>query len=189
LIEEILKKKPELVYLRDEDEGTPLHYAAYIGYAEGFRILLENSFQKSDQTFLEGNKKGHLPIHLACKRGHLKVVKKFLQHKCVTNLHVLLNQKGQNILHVAAKNGKSKVVQYLLGNSKIDQSIINQKDNNGNTPLHLASINLFPKVLYLFTQDKRTDVKLSNNNDLTAQDIIGLALKNKMTIRKVMISY
>jgi len=81
------------------------------------------------------------------------------------------------------------VVEYLLGNSKIDQSIINQKDNNGNTPLHLASISLFPKVLYLFTQDERTDVKLSNNNDLTAQDIIGLAMKNKMTIRKVMISY
>ncbi|QCD87776.1 hypothetical protein DEO72_LG3g2316 [Vigna unguiculata] len=108
----------------------------------------------------------------------------FLQHKCVTNLYVLLNQKGQNILHVAAKNGKSKVVEYLLGNSKIDESIINQKDNNGNTPLHLASLNLFPKVLYLFTQDKRTDVKLLNNNDLTAQDIIGLALKNKTTIRK-----
>ncbi|QCD87772.1 receptor-interacting serine/threonine-protein kinase 4 [Vigna unguiculata] len=184
LIEVILKKKPELVYLRDEDEGTPLHYAAYIGYAEGFRILLENSFLKSDQTVLEGNKKGHLPIHLACKRGHLKVVKKFLQHKCVTNLYVLLNQKGQNILHVAAKNGKSKVVEYLLENSKIDESIINQKDNNGNTPLHLASLNLFPKVLYLFTQDKRTDVKLLNNNDLTAQDIIGVALKSKTTIRK-----
>ncbi|KAK7342267.1 hypothetical protein VNO80_25213 [Phaseolus coccineus] len=184
LIEEILKKKAELVYLRDENEGTPLHYAAYIGYAEGFRILLENSFQKSDQTVLEGNKKGHLPIHLACKRGHVKVVKEFLQHKCVTNLYVLLNHKGQNILHVAAKNGKSKVVEYLLGNSKIDQSTINQKDNNGNTPLHLASISLFPKVLYLFTQDERTDVKLSNNNDLTAQDIIGLAMKNKITIRK-----
>ncbi|CAJ1978942.1 unnamed protein product [Sphenostylis stenocarpa] len=171
LIKEILKKKPELVYLRDEDEGTPLHYAAYIGYGEGFRILLENSFQKSDQTVFEGNKKGHLPIHLACKRGHVKVVKKFLQHKC-------------NILHVAAENGRSKVVQYLLGNSKIDQSTINQKDNNGNTPLHLASINLFPKILYLFTQDKRTDLKLSNNSDLTAQDIIGLAMKEKITIRK-----
>lgn len=185
LIKEILKKKPELVHLRDEDGGTPLHYTAYIGYVEGFCILLENSIKKSDQTALEGNKKGHLPIHLACKRGHVKVVKKFLQQRCFIDLHVLLNQKGQNILHVAAKNGRTSVVQYLLRNSKIDRLTINQKDIDGNTPLHLASINLFPKVQYFISQDKRTDLKLSNNNGLTAQDIVVLALKNQMTIRKV----
>ncbi|KAG4390422.1 hypothetical protein GLYMA_06G294400v4 [Glycine max] len=186
LIKEILDKRPELIYLRDEHGGTPLHYAAYIGYLKGFCMLLDNTFKKSDQTVLEGNKKGHLPIHLACKRGHVELVKYFLQQKFVTNLYVLLllNQKGQNILHVAAKNGRNNVVQYMLKSLKIDESIINQKDNDGNTPLHLASINLFPKVLYSISQDKRTNVKLLNNDDLTAQDIVGLALKNQMTIRK-----
>lgn len=90
LINGILAKRPELVYLRDEDGGTPLHYAAYIGYVEGFHILLENSIDSSNQTALEGNKKGHLPIHLACERGHVEVVKYFLQQKFVTNLYVLL---------------------------------------------------------------------------------------------------
>ncbi|RDY03711.1 Protein ACCELERATED CELL DEATH 6, partial [Mucuna pruriens] len=183
LINEILAQRPELVYLRDEEGGTPLHYAAYIGYVEGFQILLKNSLDKSDETALEVNKKGHLPIHLACKRGHVEVVKIFLQHdEWHTNPYdVLLNQKGQNILHVAAKNGRTNVVQYLLKNPKIDQFTINQKDNDGNTPLHLASMNLFPKVLYFITRDKRTDVNLSNNNGLTARDIVG---KNQMTIRK-----
>jgi len=187
LIKEILDKRPELIYLRDEHGGTPLHYAAYIGYLKGFCMLLDNAFKKSDQTVLEGNKKGHLPIHLACKRGHVELVKYFLQQKFVTNHYVLLllNQKGQNILHVAAKNGRNNVVEYMLKSLKIDESIINQKDNDGNTPLHLASINLFPKVLYSISQDKRTNVKLLNNDDLTAQDIVGLALKNQMTIRKV----
>ncbi|KAG4967723.1 hypothetical protein JHK82_033431 [Glycine max] len=182
LINGILAKRPELVYLRDEDGGTPLHYAAYIGYVEGFHILLENSIDSSNQTALEGNKKGHLPIHLACKKGHVRVINDFLQHEWPINL--LLNQKCQNILHVAAKNGKSKVVQYLLKNSKIDQFTINQKDNDGNTALHLASINLFPKVLYFITQDKKTDVNCSNNDGFTARDIVHLASKKQMTIRK-----
>ncbi|KAG4967707.1 hypothetical protein JHK87_033358 [Glycine soja] len=177
LIKTILKKRPELLYLRAEDGSTSLHYAAYIGYVEGFRTLLKNSFS------LEGNKKGHLPIHLACKRGHLEVVKEFLQNEWPINPRVL-NKKGQNILHVAAKNGRSNVVQYLLKNPKIDQFTINQKDNDGNTPLHLASINLFPKVMYFITRENRTNVNLSNSSGLTARDIVCLELKNQMTIRK-----
>ena len=139
---------------------------------------MKNSFS------LEGNKKGHLPIHLACKRGHLEVVKEFLQNEWPINPRVL-NKKGQNILHVAAKNGRSNVVQYLLKNPKIDQFTINQKDNDGNTPLHLASINLFPKVMYFITRENRTNVNLSNSSGLTARDIVCLELKNQMTIRKV----
>ncbi|KAK7404980.1 hypothetical protein VNO78_06082 [Psophocarpus tetragonolobus] len=177
LIEMILKKQPELVYLRDEDGNTSLHYAAYVGYVKGFHVLLKNSFT------LEENKEGHLPIHLASKMGHVEVIEEFLQYEWSINSHVL-NQKGQNILHVAANNGKSNVVQYLLRNPKIDQFTINQKDNDGNTPLHLASINLFPKVMYFITQDNRTKVNLSNNTGLTARDIVCLASKNQMTVRK-----
>ena len=44
---------------------TPLHYAVDIGYAIGFRMLLKHSLLQLDQTVLERNKKGHLPLHLA----------------------------------------------------------------------------------------------------------------------------
>lgn len=53
-LQEILARKPELIYFRDEDGGTPLHYAACIGYVEGVRILLETFTQSA----LEHNKKG-----------------------------------------------------------------------------------------------------------------------------------
>ncbi|KAG5119004.1 hypothetical protein JHK82_033424 [Glycine max] len=181
LIKHILVERPELVYLRDEDGGTPLHYAAYIGYGQGFHILLENSSKNSYEIVLEANKKGHLPIHLAGKRGHVEVVQNFLQRDWNINPFVLLNQKGQNILHVAAKNGRSDVVRCLMKNWKIDQSTINQKDCDGNTPLHLASKNLFPKVLYFITQDRRTNMNLLNNNGLTARDIVN---NNQLAIRK-----
>lgn len=184
LIRVILEKRPELVYLRDGYGDTPLHYAAYIGYAEGFDILLENSLHKSDVTPLEKNEKGHLPIHLACKRGHVELVRKFFQHEWHFNPFVLLNKKGQNILHVAANNGKVKVVTYLLKNEKIEDRFINLKDNSGNTPLHLASKQLFPRVLYIIAQDKkRTDVTLLNDMCLTARDIVE---RQQMSFRKIL---
>ncbi|KAF7837030.1 protein ACCELERATED CELL DEATH 6-like [Senna tora] len=89
LINEIVAKKPELMYLRDEDGGTPLHYAAAIGYVEGVRILSN----KSALTALEWNAKGHLPIHLACEKGRVTVVKEFLQQEWTHDSRLLVNKK------------------------------------------------------------------------------------------------
>ncbi|KAL2326970.1 hypothetical protein Fmac_020397 [Flemingia macrophylla] len=166
LIRKIQLQKPELVYLKDEDGNSSLHYAAYIGYVEGCRMIIENL----DNTTLEWNKKGCRPIHLACKRGDVGMVKEFLEHEWSINSTV--NQRGQNILHVAAKNGRSDLVKYLLKHPKMDKFTLNQKDNDGNTPLHLASKNLFPKVMLLISTDKRVSVNLLNNNSLTAGDTI-----------------
>ena len=103
MIQAIIEIRPELVYLRDEDGNTPLHYAVDIGYVDGFRILFKNSLlNKLDQTALERNKKGRLPLHLACKRGCVEMVKEFFEPGSgwPINPYVLLNQKGQNILHI-----------------------------------------------------------------------------------------
>ncbi|KAI4332970.1 hypothetical protein L6164_017834 [Bauhinia variegata] len=166
LIEEILRKGSELMYVRDEDGGSPLHYAASTGYVEGVRILL----RKFTAFSAEWNTKGQCPIHLACKSGHVEVVKEFLQQEWPVATS-LLNKKGENILHVAANNGKENVVKFLLRSSKIDKSIINGKDNDGNTPLHLASKHFYPEILFSLTQDERTVLNIQNNKGLTALDM------------------
>ncbi|KAK7257445.1 hypothetical protein RIF29_31434 [Crotalaria pallida] len=179
MLKEILKRKPELIYLRDENGGTSLHYAAYIGYIEGVRILLN----VSTLTALERNSKGDLPIHIACKRGHVIVVEELLQQEW-PNPRIFLNYEGQNILHVAAKDGKTNVIKYLLRNKKIDWITLNEKDNNGDTPLHLASKNLFVGVMNEITQDKRIDVNLLNNEGLSANDVVWKHSKFPSTIQE-----
>ncbi|CAL0333867.1 unnamed protein product [Lupinus luteus] len=179
VLKEILERRTELIYFRDEHGGTPLHYASYISYINGVRILLN----ASTQTALERNKKGHLPIHLACKRGHVEVVRELLLQDW-PNPTVMLNQKGQNILHVAAKAGENDVVKYLLRNKKIDYATINGKDVNGNTPLHLAAQNLFIENLYSLSRDKRINVQVFNNEGSTPLDIVLLIGNESWTYRQ-----
>ncbi|KAM3699617.1 hypothetical protein ACJW31_05G039100 [Castanea mollissima] len=53
------------------------------------------------------------------------------------------------------------------------EMLINEKDNYGNTPLHLASKERHPKVVSILTWDKRASLKLLNNVGKTALDVAG----------------
>ncbi|KAL4328013.1 hypothetical protein HN51_035267 [Arachis hypogaea] len=170
LIEYILEKRPELIHLRDEKGSTPLHYAASIDYLKGVQILLRKS---TSSNALAWNKKGHLPIHVACKKGHVDIVKELLQLEWPTSMD-MFSKKGQNILHVAAKNGQDNVVRFILKEKKLlfEKHLVNERDRNGNTALHLAAKHLYPQVLLSLTRDKRVDMQIMNNQGLTAQDIV-----------------
>lgn len=169
MLEEIVNQKPELVKVRDGKGGTPLHFAAMIGYLPGVQFLLRNC---NDTSALQKNLQGSLPIHLASQSGHIKVIQDLLQKW--PDPKELINREGQNILHVAAKCGRNKVVKFILKTSSLE-SLINEKDRNGNTPLHLAAMNWHPMVVTSLTWDSRVDVKLVNNSCLTALDV---ALQN-----------
>ena len=124
---------------------------------------------KFGEQALERSTSGDFPIHIACKKGHIKVVKELLEQEWPNPIE-LLNKEGQNILHVAAKSGEYTVVKTILECSKLEE-LLNAEDKNGNTALHLASMNLHAVVLCSLTWDKRVDLKRKNKNGLTAIDI------------------
>ena len=53
------------------------------------------------------------------------------------------------------------------------EMLINEKDNYGNTPLHLASKERHPKVVNILTWDKRVGLKSLNNVRKTALNVAG----------------
>ncbi|XP_039161013.1 protein ACCELERATED CELL DEATH 6-like [Eucalyptus grandis] len=84
------------------------------------------------------------------------------------------NKKRQNILHVAAKGRNDYAVDYVLEKySEPDtiEKLVNAKDVDGNTPLHLASMHNHCQVMRSLTKVKRIRLVLRNNDGLTALDV------------------
>ncbi|KAL6311916.1 hypothetical protein AAG906_025669 [Vitis piasezkii] len=169
MLEKILTMK--LGHQKDNHGRTPLHCAASIGYLEGVRVqmLLDQSNLDPYQT----DSDGFCPIHVASMRGNVDIVDKLLQVS--SDSIELLSKRGENILHVAAKYGKDNVVNFVLKEERLE-NFINEKDNVGNTPLHLATMHRHPKIVSSLTWDKRVDVNLVNYRGQTALDVVLSAL-------------
>jgi len=170
MLTDILEKQPTWIHSTDKYRRLPLHYAASIGYLEGVELLLGKCKCCTNQR----DKYGYFSIHLASHGGHLKVVQKLLEY-CPDPAEMLDTSHKHNILHFAAKSGKHEVVQYILLQSRripeLDK-MINQKDNKGNTPLHLAAQSCHPKIVFYLTWDERVDLHLVNQNNQTALDVV-----------------
>ncbi|XP_030949477.1 protein ACCELERATED CELL DEATH 6-like [Quercus lobata] len=166
VLDSVMSEGPHRIKDRDSKGMTPLSYAAHIGYLEGVRYFLN----KFVDYMYESDRNGFFPIHTASSRGHIKIVQEFIQ-RCPDSVE-LLNHQDQNILHVAAMSGKAKVVNYMLKMPELEM-LINEKDVDGNTSLHLTSNGGHPKVVSILTWDKRVDLKLLNDEGKTALDIAG----------------
>ncbi|RVW21015.1 Protein accellerated cell death 6 [Vitis vinifera] len=147
----------KLVHQKDKDGRTPLHCAASIGYLEGVQMLLRQSNFDLYQT----DSDGFCPIHVASRGGYVDIVKELLQH------------------------GKDDIVDFVLKREGLE-NLINEKDNYGNTPLHLATWHKHAKVVHYLTWDKRVDLNLVNEEGQTALDIAE-SMMDKLRMRQTLI--
>ncbi|BBG99526.1 Ankyrin repeat family protein, partial [Prunus dulcis] len=186
----LIEADPAVSLYTNKEQKSALYLAAEQGLVEILKIMNERAVDKNTQ--IQGNSPllaaihgchnkelrlsdshqmdhgGNFPIHSASSKGHVKIVKEMLRH--CPDSRELKNSSGQNILHVAARFGKDNLVKYFLKNGEF-RMLINKKDNLGNTPLHLATMYHHHKVVYLFTWDRRTNLKVVNGRGMTALDI------------------
>ncbi|KAL1567696.1 protein ACCELERATED CELL DEATH 6-like [Salvia divinorum] len=164
VIKLLWEKDPSMFQLRNSKGKSPLHAAVCMGFTEGVEFLLDRQFEFAYRK----DKQGFNPIHSAASKGLVDMIQTMLQHRPDTG--ELLTAHGQNILHVAARSGKYKAVEYMLKRPDMEM-LINEKDVDGNTPLHLATIYAHPKLVGLLVRDKRVIPRLLNNNRQMALDI------------------
>ncbi|KAJ4830873.1 hypothetical protein Tsubulata_033972, partial [Turnera subulata] len=165
VLDAILTKDPTLIRSRDEEGRSLLSYAAFIGNLNGVIYILKKCRMC---VYERDEKSGCFPIHIASLKGHVGIIKQFLQ-QCPDSIE-LLDPEGQNLLQSAAKHGQANVVSYILKTKEFDK-LLNERDRCGNTPIYLASRCGYPKIVSELCWDGRVVLNLVNHSGLTALDI------------------
>ncbi|XP_011039735.1 PREDICTED: ankyrin repeat-containing protein At5g02620-like [Populus euphratica] len=164
ILKQIAKEKPGLLRRKDEKGGNPLHCAASMGYVWETQFL----FDKYRDGAIQQNDEGNMPIHVASKKDHVDVVDAYISNW--TDATEFLNSKRQNVLHVAAESGRHRVVKYILRNKNLE-ALINEKDLDGNTPLHLASKNGRSIATFTLARNSMVMKCIANGENLTPYDV------------------
>ncbi|XP_060676503.1 uncharacterized protein LOC107426502 [Ziziphus jujuba] len=193
MIQKILEKEKDLMESADElgwkakalmekaDKlgWTPVHYAAFMGYLPAINHFV--AFGKDvDAAYLQ-NKEGNTALHLAVASGHTKIVLEILKWR--PDCCEIVNNKGWNILHCAlhANNFEETVISILQNRAL--RNLINEKDDDGNTPLHHIAMSLNWEQANQFIDHPRMDKMAFNNENRNALDI-ALSSKEVALLKK-----
>ncbi|KAI8006423.1 Protein ACCELERATED CELL DEATH 6 [Camellia lanceoleosa] len=163
VMEALVRAKPELIKEADHHGRTPLYYAASMGDHRTVQRLLQ---LHTDIVYMS-DQDGLSPLHVAAYRGHTNIIKEIIQ--CCPDSGELLDLRGQNTLHFAVLGGKSSVVRYILQTTELE-GLINQADNDGNTPLHLATRERKSWIARYLIWDERVGQRAKSNIGQTAID-------------------
>ncbi|KAL6342309.1 hypothetical protein AAG906_007523 [Vitis piasezkii] len=165
----ILEWKPDLTKEVDKNGWSPLHHAAEGGDLEIVKLLLNKS--EKSVAYLRSKDGNKTALHIASFHHHKKIVEEILSHS--PGCREQVDDKGNNIFHFAMmKEGDHDFdPSNYFGNYWLEfRGLVNEKNAQGNTPIHLLSLNRISD--YLFVWDSKVDKKVYNNEDLTAYDII-----------------
>jgi upstream activation factor subunit UAF30 len=137
-VKELVKGSPELVFSKDREGRTPLHYAVSNTSPSIMEFLLASKAEVNAQC-----NRGFTPLHLAAANGGKAAAELLLAN------HADANAKGifaRTPLHVAVEFCKKDVVELLLAN-KADVNAADTHD--GMTPLKEAESMKNPELVAL----------------------------------------
>jgi ankyrin repeat protein len=123
-----IDKAPELLKARSTDGWTPLHLAAFFGWAELANTLLDRG---ADINGRSSNSMKNTPLHAAAAGGCTPLVELLLKRGAHPNA---TQEGGWTALHAAAQSGNRAMAEALLANG----ADVNQRADNNQSPLDMA---------------------------------------------------
>ncbi|KMT18063.1 hypothetical protein BVRB_2g032550 [Beta vulgaris subsp. vulgaris] len=141
---------------------SPLHVAAKMGHKEIIETILE---RKSNMIFAH-DEDGRTLIHVAAMNGHTQVLE--MLHRANPHATRVRTNRGETALHLCVKHNQAGALQLMLHHT--DDELLNSKDDDGNTVLHLAVIGQQRQMVEMLLGRPKMEKNEVNNNGLTALD-------------------
>lgn len=163
----------EILGQKDSSGKTALHYAASLCHDQEAdrKEILKRLLSANPSLAYETDNDGNSPLLIATLQGHKFAIREIIDH-CPDAVE-LVDGRGRNALHLAVLNNSVSMVNALLGRSE-QMILINERDNDGNTPIHLAvDEKTHVIVLKFLLTYEGFDLAITNKKGLTALDVCG----------------
>ena len=113
------------------------------------------------------------PLHLACRQGHLELVKYLVNEKLIDPVDA--NKEGETPFHVACETGRLEIVKFLV--EKQDCDPMQLQGNRYTTPYASACATGQLDVIRYLTEKRQCDPERKDDRDFCAIDLAILAGK------------
>ncbi|XP_058746093.1 uncharacterized protein LOC131618961 [Vicia villosa] len=162
---EIMNLKPSFASKLNLQGYSPIHLAmdnirlamdgpTESNEANNLRVMVSKLVGINKDLVRVKGRKGLTPLHMACQNGEFELVCTFLV-ACPDSIEDV-TVRGESALHIAAKMGNHGVLQFLLGwlhvncrrgAKKLKWEMLNLRDYEGNTALHISALSREPTHL------------------------------------------
>lgn len=176
----ILEVKPALTKEADQQGWTPLHYAAHYGHLRMVKTLLRHDRdhiqpsrlqQDISAAYFADRDCNRTALHIAAALGHHRIMKEIISS--YPDCCELVDKRGWNVLHFAIEGHNFRAIKVVTENPSLTH-LLNEKNIEGNTPLHQLAVSGCPSIILL--RHQRVDKMAYNNKNLNALDV-GFAIE------------
>ncbi|PIN18231.1 26S proteasome regulatory complex, subunit PSMD10 [Handroanthus impetiginosus] len=165
-VKELLSRKPELAAELDSHSCSPLHLAAAKGHVDVVKELLGADVEVG---FIR-NTDGRTPLHLAAMKGRAAVLAELVRANPEFNR--ALTDRDETGFHLCAKWNRFEALKSLGEEVGKYGEVVNWKDCEGNTALHIAVTNKHIQIINCLLTLNGLEVNALNKNGLTALDLL-----------------